>query len=49
MLKIVGYPDRYSVAPGETIAFKISVHEGEHFDARMVRWCMATATLKGRA
>lgn len=37
MLKIVGYPDRFSVAPGETINFKISVEEGDGFDARMVR------------
>ena len=37
MLKIVGYPDRYSVAPGEKIAFKLSVEEGKHFDARLVR------------
>lgn len=37
MLKITGYPDRYSVAPGETIAFKISQEEGESFEARLVR------------
>ncbi|SNB78018.1 N,N-dimethylformamidase [Arboricoccus pini] len=37
MLKIVGYPDRYSVAPGETIAFHISLEEGSSFDARLVR------------
>ncbi len=37
MLKITGYPDRYSVAPGETIAFKISLEEGDRFDARIVR------------
>ena len=37
MLKIVGYADRYSVAPGERIAFKISLEEGAHFDARLVR------------
>src|SRR5215468_3552150 len=37
MQKIVGYPDRYSVAPGETIAFKLSVEEGDSFDARIVR------------
>jgi len=37
MLKIVGYPDRYSVAAGEKIAFKISLEEGTHFDARLVR------------
>ena len=37
MLKIVGYPDRYSAAPGETVAFKLSVEEGDHFEARLVR------------
>ncbi|HVM85982.1 MAG TPA: N,N-dimethylformamidase, partial [Candidatus Binatia bacterium] len=37
MLKILGYPDRYSVAPGEEIAFKVSLEEGTHFDARIVR------------
>jgi N,N-dimethylformamidase len=37
MLKIAGYPDRYSVAPGETIAFKLSVEEGDGFDARLVK------------
>ncbi len=34
MLKILGYPDCYSVAPGEKIAFKISLEEGSHFDAQ---------------
>jgi N,N-dimethylformamidase len=37
MLKILGYPDRYSVAPGEPIAFQVSLEEGETFDARVVR------------
>jgi N,N-dimethylformamidase len=37
MLKILGYPDRLSVAPGEEIAFKVSLEEGTHFDARLVR------------
>ena len=37
MLKIVGYPDRYTVAPGEDIAFHVSLEEGDHFDARLVR------------
>src|ERR1700676_4020601 len=37
MLKITGYPDRYSVAPGEKIDFKISLEEGESFDGRIVR------------
>ena len=37
MLKITGYPDRYSAAPGERIDFMISLEEGESFDARLVR------------
>jgi N,N-dimethylformamidase len=37
MLKIVGYPDLYSVAPGEKIAFHISLEEGEAYEARLVR------------
>jgi N,N-dimethylformamidase len=37
MLKIVGYPDRFSVAPGETVNFKISVEEDDTFEARLVR------------
>lgn len=37
MLKILGYPDRYSVAPGEPIAFKLSVEEGDGFEAALVR------------
>ena len=36
MLKITGYPDRYSAAPGETVAFKISLEEGAAFEARLV-------------
>ena len=37
MLKIAGYPDRYSVAPGETIRFMVSLEDGEAFEARLVR------------
>jgi N,N-dimethylformamidase len=37
MLKILGYPDRYSVAPGETIQFMISLEEGDAFEAQLVR------------
>jgi N,N-dimethylformamidase len=37
MLKITGYPDRYSVAAGEKIAFKISLEDTERFEARIVR------------
>ncbi|HEX3983123.1 MAG TPA: N,N-dimethylformamidase beta subunit family domain-containing protein [Acidisoma sp.] len=37
MLKILGYPDRYSVAPGEAISFQISLEEGTAYQARLVR------------
>ncbi len=37
MLKVVGYPDRYSVAPGETIRFMVSLEEGDAFEAKLVR------------
>ena len=37
MLKILGYPDRYSVAPGEVIQFMISLEEGDSFEASLVR------------
>ena len=47
MLKIIGYPDRYSVAPGEKIAFKISLEEGSHFDARLVRVVHGDANPQG--
>src|SRR5690348_13678509 len=47
MLKILGYPDRYSVAPGEKIAFKISLEEGTHFDAGIVRVIHGDANPEG--
>ena len=37
MLKILGYPNRYSVAPGEPISFHVSLEEGNAYDARIVR------------
>jgi N,N-dimethylformamidase len=37
MLKILGYPGRYSVAPGEDISFHISLEDGKSYDARVVR------------
>ena len=37
MLPITGYPDRYSVAPGETIAFKVSSAVQAPYEARLVR------------
>ena len=37
MLPLVGYADRFSVAPGETIAFKVSSASAEPYRARLVR------------
>ena len=37
MLPITGYADRYSVAPGEAIAFKVSSTAREDYEARLVR------------
>ena len=37
MLKITGYPDRYSVAPGEDIAFKVSLDLDVKFGQRWHR------------
>ena len=37
MLPITGYPDRYSVAPGETIAFKVSSAAEAPYEARLIR------------
>ena len=36
-MPLVGYADRFSAAPGETIEFKISSTSGEPYDARLVR------------
>jgi N,N-dimethylformamidase len=47
VLKILGYPDRYSVAPGEEIAFKVSLEEGARFDARLVRVVHGDANPEG--
>ena len=37
MLRIAGYPDRYSVAQGGTIKFMVSLEEGDSFEANLVR------------
>ena len=37
MLPITGYPDRYSAAPGESIAFKVSSGANAPYEARLVR------------
>ena len=35
--RLLGYPDRFSVRPGETIAFKISARDVPHYRADLVR------------
>lgn len=47
MLKITGYPDRYTAAPGDTIAFKVSLEENDSFEARLVRVIHGDANPKG--
>ncbi|MBM3613502.1 MAG: LamG domain-containing protein, partial [Alphaproteobacteria bacterium] len=47
MLKITGYPDRYSAAPGDRIGFKVSLHEGSSFEARLVRVIHGDANPQG--
>ena len=47
MLKILGYPDRYSVAPGETISFKVSLEEGTSYEASLVRVIHGDANPEG--
>ena len=37
MLKLLGYSDKISVAPGETIAFKVSAPDSDRYRARLVR------------
>src|SRR5262245_8179981 len=37
MLPLTGYTDRFSVAPGETIAFKVSSTAPASYQARLVR------------
>ena len=37
MLKLIGYADRFSVAPGETIRFMVSALEGQAYRAEIVR------------
>lgn len=37
MYEILGYPSTWTVAPGETIEFKVSCEPGLHYDADLVR------------
>ncbi|MHA1553367.1 MAG: hypothetical protein ACTSU0_03030, partial [Alphaproteobacteria bacterium] len=47
MLKILGYPDRYTVAPGEQITFMVSSEEGHDYDASLVRVICGDANPEG--
>ncbi|MCP4384072.1 MAG: N,N-dimethylformamidase [Hyphomicrobiales bacterium] len=47
MLKILGYPDRYSVVPGEDIAFMVSSEDGSDYDASLVRVICGDANPEG--
>ena len=47
MLKILGYPDRYSVAPGETVNFMVSLEEGAAFEASLVQVIHGDANPEG--
>ncbi|MEE8078831.1 MAG: N,N-dimethylformamidase beta subunit family domain-containing protein, partial [Pseudomonadales bacterium] len=37
MLKLLGYADRYSVVPGEAIAFQVSAEDNQRYQASLVR------------
>lgn len=37
MLKLLGYPDTYTAAPGETVAFQISAEDNQPYEASLVR------------
>jgi len=37
MKRVMGYPDRWSVAPGETVRFMVSCLDGDRYDAQIVR------------
>ena len=47
MLKITGYPDRYSAKPGERIEFKVSLEEEDSFEAQLVRVIHGDANPRG--
>ena len=47
MLKLIGYADRFSVAPGETIRFMVSALEGQAYRAEIVRLIHGDANPEG--
>ncbi|MBT6206243.1 MAG: N,N-dimethylformamidase [Alphaproteobacteria bacterium] len=46
--RIIGYSDKLSVAPGETIAFKVSCEDVASYDASIIRLISADLHPKGR-
>ena len=47
MLEIIGYADRFSVAPGETVRFMVSSYKERPFKAEMVRLIHGDANPQG--
>ncbi|MFO1037096.1 MAG: DUF6605 domain-containing protein [Geminicoccaceae bacterium] len=47
MLKILGYADRFSVAPGETLRFMVSAYENQPYKASIVRLIHGDANPQG--
>lgn len=47
MLQLIGYADRFSVAPGETIEFKVSAFADQPFRAEIVRLIHGDANPEG--
>jgi N,N-dimethylformamidase len=47
MLQLIGYADRFSVAPGETIRFMVSAPEGKPYRASMLRLIHGDANPEG--
>ena len=47
MLELIGYADRFSAAPGETIEFKVSAFQSQRFRAEIVRLIHGDANPEG--
>lgn len=47
MLELIGYADKFSVAPGEVIEFKVSAFKGQRFRAEIVRLIHGDANPEG--
>src|ERR671932_708894 len=47
MLKLIGYADRFSVAPGETVRFMVSALEDQPYQAEIIRLIHGDANPEG--